>query len=220
MRLIGYTRVSTQDQGENGASLAAQEAALRVGAHGRYDLVDIISDTASGKSLDRPGFQSLLERIRSGEADGVVVAKLDRLSRSLIDFANLLERSRAEGWAIVALDLGIDTSSPSGELIANVMMAVAQWERRTIGERTKVVMAEKKRRGEKVGRPSAIPPELVRTIKAKAARGKGASAIARDLNEAGIPTARGGTRWYPSTVRYVLQGSQTPQTHSSVSTTA
>ena len=71
-----------------------------------------------------------------GEADAVVVAKLDRLSRSVVDAGRLLEEARKRGFNIVALDLGLDLSTPTGELVANVLAAVAQWERRMIGQRT------------------------------------------------------------------------------------
>jgi DNA invertase Pin-like site-specific DNA recombinase len=72
-------------------------------------------------------------------------AKLDRLSRSMIDFARLLEQARHERWNLVALDLGVDVSTPS-EFLASVMGSAAQWERRMIGQRTKEALAVRKHR--------------------------------------------------------------------------
>src|SRR6202051_2945002 len=87
-------------------------------------------DALSGKSLDRPGLAAALAAVEAGEAAGIVVAKLDRLSRSLKDFADLMARAQASGWNLVALDLGVDLSTPSGEFMAGVMASAAQWERR------------------------------------------------------------------------------------------
>src|SRR6185437_7338010 len=99
------------------------------------------------KNLKRPHLQAALAACRAGEATGLVVAKLDRLSRSLIDFARLLEEAKKHGFNVVALDLGVDLSTPSGEFLANVMASAAQWERRIIGERTKSALAVKRAQG-------------------------------------------------------------------------
>ena len=91
----------------------------------------------SGARADnRPVLADVTRALRAGEADAVVVAKLDRLSRSVVDAGRLLEQARKGGFNIVALDLGLDLSTPTGELVANVLAAVAQWERRMIGVRT------------------------------------------------------------------------------------
>src|SRR4051794_20734736 len=129
MRVVGYARVSTDEQAANGAGLAAQRHAITAEAARRgWDLVAIHEDGASGRSLDgRPGLAAALSAVATGDAEALVVAKLDRLSRSLIDFAGLLERARRDRWAVIALDLGVDTTTPAGELVANVMAAVAQW---------------------------------------------------------------------------------------------
>lgn len=116
-RVIGYIRVSTTEQGANGAGLEAQRAAIEAECLRRdWQLVRIDEDVLSGRTLRRPGLQRALEACRSAEADGVVVAKLDRLSRSLVDFAGLLAEAQRCGWNLVALDLGVDLSTPSEEL--------------------------------------------------------------------------------------------------------
>ena len=122
-----------------------------------------------------------------------------------MDAANLLSRSQTEGWALVALDLGVDTTTPTGELVASVMAAVSQWERRAIAQRTRDALAAKRERGEPLGRHVNIPEEVGDRIKAARESGKGWTAIANDLNQERVPTARTGAKWYPSTVQAVVR---------------
>lgn len=116
---------------------------------------------ASAKSLDRPQLQAALDRlatpVKRRDVDGIVVAKLDRLSRSVADFAGVLKLAAGRQWSLVALDLGVDTSTPTGELVANVMMSVAQWERRVISDRTSAALQAAKRRGTQIGPVSKLP---------------------------------------------------------------
>jgi len=206
LRVVGYTRVSTEDQAESGAGLAAQRSTIRAACKSRgLTLVDIVEDAGwSGKSLERPGLASVLSRLDAGDVDAIVVAKLDRLSRSLIDFANLMERAKRRHWAVIALDLGVDTTTAAGELVANVMASVAQWERRTIGDRTRAAMAEKAAAGVHIGRPRVLPDDVVARIVAERSDGRTLVAIAEGLTADGVPTARGGPVWRPSTVDSVL----------------
>src|SRR4051812_43913413 len=155
--------------------------------------------------MKRPGLQAALASCRSGEVDGIVVAKLDRLSRSIVDFGSLLEDARKRGFNVAALDLGLDLSTPQGELVANVIASVAQWERRIIGQRTKEALAVKKSEGVKLGRPPTLPEKVVRRIKRERKAGKTLAAIADRLNQDGVPTAQGGKEWYPATVRYTVR---------------
>src|SRR5207244_2522556 len=118
---VGYIRVSTTDQAEFGVGLDAQRAAITNACEMRgWQVAEIFEDRGfSGKNLKRPGLAAAIDTVESGQASALIVSKLDRLSRSLIDFAALMERSRRKGWNLVALDLGIDTSSPQGEMVAN-----------------------------------------------------------------------------------------------------
>jgi len=205
LRVLGYVRVSTEEQGRSGAGLAAQRIAIKDACANRgYELLDIKEDAAqSGKNLERPGIEAALKELDAGRADALMVAKLDRLSRSLLDFAGLMERSRRRGWALVALDLGVDTTSPSGELMANVLATFAQFERRMIGQRTKDALAQKRAAGVRLGRPRVLANEVVARITADRAKGLTWQAIADALNADGVPTAHGGVRWYPNSVRKV-----------------
>jgi DNA invertase Pin-like site-specific DNA recombinase len=133
-----------------------------------------------------------------------VVAKLDRLSRSIVDFGSLLDEARKRGFNVVAIDLGVDLSTPQGELIANVLASVAQWERRIIGQRTRDALAAKRQQGVRLGRPRSVPDDVLARIRRAHGRGQTLTAIASKLNATGVPTARGGRCWYPGTVRQVL----------------
>jgi DNA invertase Pin-like site-specific DNA recombinase len=204
-KVVGYVRVSTEEQADSGLGLAAQRAAVAAEAERRgWTLVAVHEDAQSGKSLDRPGLTAALAAVEAGEAAGIVVAKLDRLSRSLRDFADLMHRAQSRGWNLVALDLGVDLSTAAGEFMANVMASAAQWERRIIGQRTRESLAAKRAQGVKLGRPSTLPESVVRRIMAAWNAGEGWSAIARQLNAESVATAHGGAQWHASTVRAVV----------------
>jgi len=209
-RVIAYTRVSTSEQADSGLGLEAQRTQIAAEAERKgWTVVEWIEDAgSSAKSLDRPGMARALELLDGDAAGALIVAKLDRATRSTMDAAVLLERCSREGWALVALDLGLDMTTPTGELIASVMAAVAQWERRAIGQRTKDALAAKKAAGVRLGRPVSLPGEIRTRIVAAHHAGSGWSAIARQLNEEEIPTAHGGAKWHPSTVRAVMMSSK------------
>ncbi len=132
------------------------------------------------------------------------MAKLDRLSRSLIDFAGLLTRAQREGWNVVALDLGVDLSTPSGEFLANVMASAAQWERRIIGARTKDALAVRRAQGVRLGRPTSTPDDLAERIRKMRRKGLTLQGICDKLNGEGVETPRGGLRWRPSSLGAIL----------------
>jgi DNA invertase Pin-like site-specific DNA recombinase len=187
--------------------LAAQRDGITQETNRRgWEVVAIHEDAAaSGRSLARPGLSEALRRFSAGEAEALVVLKLDRLSRSLIDAAGLPECARREGWAVIALDLGVDTTTPAGELVANVMAAVAQWERRAIGERTRAALAMRRREGVRLGRPPSVRPEIRARVVAERAAGRTFRRIAAGLDADAIPTGHGGSRWRPETIRQLVQ---------------
>jgi DNA invertase Pin-like site-specific DNA recombinase len=133
-----------------------------------------------------------------------VVAKLDRLSRSMLDFAALMATAQKQNWALVALDCAVDTSTPAGEAMAHVLATFGQFERRLIGQRTKEALAAKKASGVRLGRPPMVPQSVVQRIQRQRARGDSLRKIAESLDESGVPTAQGGREWYAATVRNVL----------------
>jgi DNA invertase Pin-like site-specific DNA recombinase len=206
MQVIGYARVSTSEQGASGAGLEAQRSAITAMCDARgWELVAIHEDIASGKSRKRrPGLDAAIAACEDGKAGALIVSKLDRLSRSMLDFAHLLERAKRKEFAVVAFDIGVDTSTSQGKLIAHVLMSVAEWERERIGERTKAALAVKRAQGVKLGRASTLPAAVRRRIARDRANGLSYRAIADRLNVAGVPTGQGGRQWYPMTVRTVL----------------
>ena len=214
-RVLAYVRVSTEEQKGSGAGLTAQRAAILAECERRrWHLVDVIEDAGySAKDLKRPGVKLALEGLRSGKADALVVAKLDRLSRSMLDFTALMATAQKQGWALVALDCAVDTTTPADEAMANVLATFAQFERRLISQRTKDALAVKRAQGVRLGRPSQLPRHVVQRIAYEREAGQTLASIADQLNEDGQPTAQGGKRWYASTVQAVL-GPQGPEDHS------
>jgi DNA invertase Pin-like site-specific DNA recombinase len=213
-RYVAYLRVSTDEQADSGAGLAAQQEQLRRAfEYEGWDLVELVRDEgASGKDLQREGLRRALEMIVAGDADGLVVAKLDRLTRSVVDFGDLLEWFELAGAAFVALDLRLDTSTPTGAMVAHVLVVVAEWERRTIGQRTKDAMAAKRAAGEATGLPSLLDDEH-RAVRERILelrdQGLTRTAIAERLTREGWKTVRGAKVWRPSALQVVL-GYQRP----------
>lgn len=206
MPVIGYLRVSTEEQGDSRAGLEAQEAAIRTEVERRsWNLTALYSDVASGRSMKkRDQLGQALRDLQSGAAGALVVAKLDRLSRSVLDFAGIMETAGEEGWSLVVLDLGVDTTTTNGKLIANIMIALAQWERELIGDRTRSALTAVKARGTRLGRPSGVSDETVRLIRVLRTSGKSWQGIAAALDAEGIKTGQGG-QWHASTVRKLHQ---------------
>src|SRR4051812_8697680 len=206
MRVLGYVRVSTSEQASSGAGLEAQRLAIIAECERRgWHLVETLEDAGySARDLRRPGIQEALRALEAGKASALVVAKLDRLSRSMLDFSKLMAKATSEHWALVALDVAVDTSTPSGEAMANMLATFAQFERRLISQRTKDALAVKKAQGVRLGRPPTMPQAVVRRIQRQRGRGDSLRKIANDLNEAQVPTAQGGAQWYAATVRHVL----------------
>jgi DNA invertase Pin-like site-specific DNA recombinase len=214
VKTIGYLRASTGDQGQSGLGLRAQEASIRAACQRRgWNLAQTREEVTSGSRADnRPVLSEVLHALRCGEADAVVVAKLDRLSRSVVDAGRLLEQARKRGFNLVALDLGLDLSTPTGELVANVLAAVAQWERRMIGVRTSEALQIKMKTG--WASPSweqRIPKPVRRRIIRMAKAGLSQRQIADRLNRDGVPAI--GTQWHRSTIIRVLHQHATSSRH-------
>lgn len=156
MRVILYARVSTADQSDHGISLEAQEAKMEAYA-ALYDLevVERIVDAGeSAKSLNRPGLQRALGLLKAGKAEGLVVVKLDRLTRSVADWQLLIDNYFGErpGKQLFSVADSIDTRTAAGRLVLNVLLSVAQWERETTGERTREALRHKITSGQRCGK--------------------------------------------------------------------
>lgn len=188
-RVVAYVRVSTDKQAEHGVSLDAQRERLRSYAK-LYDLEiveEIVDAGESAKTLARPGLQRALQSLREGRADGLLVAKLDRLTRSVKDLGELVEDLFADGrFALLSVGEQVDTRTAAGRLVLNVLGSVAQWERETIAERTRAAMRHMRERGEYVG---GKPPYGYRVVDGELVADpveQGAAALARRLKAAGL----------------------------------
>lgn len=221
VRAVGYTRVSTDKQADHGVSLEAQLEKIRAMAVVQgAELAEIITDAGeSAKSLDRPGMARLLAMVDAGKVQVVIVAKLDRLTRSVKDLGELLERFQKRGVSLVSVAESLDTGSAAGRLVLNIMAAVSQWEREAIAERTATALQHKKRHHKafnhtpygftRQGDSLISAPEEQATIgRVKAWRSAGWTLqhIADVLNEDSIPTKRG-NQWAPQTVSNVITSS-------------
>lgn len=227
MQVDGYVRVSTEEQSLLGVSLAAQEEKIRAycGLHA-LTLSELTVDAGvSAKSLDRPGLARVMGRLQSGTVDGLVVVKLDRLTRSVRDWGDLIERFFSEkgGRAIMSVSEHIDTRTAVGRMMLNMIMTIAQWERETIAERTQGAMDFKRSLGEWLG--GSVPygfdlgadgktlvaneweQEMIAWMKAKRAEGMTYSGIAERLNGR-VVTSRHGGLWTHRTVSKVLNRKQ------------
>jgi DNA invertase Pin-like site-specific DNA recombinase len=234
MKTILYLRVSTEEQAKQGVSLEVQRE--KIEAYCRlYDLTVsevIVDDGVSAKSLRRPGLSKALRQLRNGHAEGLVVYKLDRLSRSVKDWNTLIEDYFGEraGKQLFSVSDQIDTRTAAGRLVLNVLMSVYQWEREAIGERTADGLDHKIRKGELVGAVPygfdvryetravdgmekqvgvlvEIPAEqkVLGQIKLRRDQGHSFRAIAEWLNDKGVPTKRGKGAWIHTAVRRIVK---------------
>jgi len=207
MRAITYHRVSTGKQAESGLSLDDQADRTTADLARRgWEHVGTYTDAGrSGRSMTgRPELRAALAELASGEADALVVAKLDRLARSTIDLARVMAQAQAEGWALVILDPDLDTSMPAGKLTATVLGAVAEYESELIADRARMTHRRRRMVGKRAGSAPELPAAVRSEIAACRRQGDTLAAIAADLDARGIPTARGG-RWHPSTVAHVVR---------------
>ena len=216
-KAIGYIRVSTQGQADEGVSLEAQRAKIAAWcALNDAELVAVFEDAGiSGSSMNgREGLHAAMKATGKGMA--LVTYSISRLARSTKDLLHIAETIRARKAALVSVTEQIDTASAMGEFFFTLMGAIATLERKVTGERTKMALAHKRDKGEvyaatpfgfdaiegrlvEVKREAKIVAEILR------ARDAGASfaEIAATLNSRGIEGKRGG-RWYASTVRYLI----------------
>src|SRR5579862_2119973 len=229
VRAIAYTRVSRAEQAKHGVSLEAQRRQITQECARRgWELLAVFEDAGrSGKAAledegfnghkrkGRPGTVAALTMLRSGQADVLVVVRLDRLSRRVLDMARLAEelqtprtigsgkkRQTLPPWKLVSLYEGdTDVITASGGLNYGMRTVIAQYERHVIGERIKAALAIVKGRGVRLGRGPA-PLHTRRRIVALRESGLSWPKIADWLNAHGVKTTKGGAKWYASSARY------------------
>lgn len=196
LRAVSYRRVSTTEQATSGLGLDAQAATIdaAVVARGWAPLAASFTDEGvSGKLApeERPALAEALAMLDAGDADVLVVAKLDRLTRSMGALSALLERAERARWSLVILDADVDTTTAGGRLVANVLGSVAEWERMVIAERTKAALAAKKAAGVRLGRPVTMDADTRETVAALRADGLSLAKVSDELNARGLVNGQG-----------------------------
>ena len=233
IRLIGYARVSTDEQARDGVSLKAQKERLAAYAvaHGAK-LIRVETDAGvSGKLAPhkREGLTNALRAVKKGEAEGIVVLRLDRLSRSTIDVLNMAEDANRKAWRLVSVTEHLDTGTAVGEFALTLLAGLAQLERRQIGERTTAALAHVAREGRARSRYTPFgwrtadgetaqrkgdrrrlvknphEQEILTRILTHRSMGLGARRIARTLNDEGTHNPRTIRSWSPELVATILR---------------
>jgi site-specific DNA recombinase len=221
MKVIGYTRVSTAEQADKGMSLSAQRAKIEAYCQ-LYDLelVTVIEDAGlSGKTLNREGLQLALTMLRKGKAEGLVIGKLDRLTRSVIDGGTLIADYFGEkGYQLFSVTDHINTRTAAGRLVLNVLLSVSQWEREAIGERTRDALQHKIANRERCGKvrfgfdlapdgrmltPNRQEQKAIGLMKELRAAGESLRTIASELNKRGFKTKEG-RPWLFTSIKGIL----------------
>lgn len=221
---VGYARVSTMEQAVSGLSIEHQKRKIVAQCEiSNLHLCDVLVDAGySASSFDRPAMIELLARVEDGQVDTIVIAKLDRLTRSLMDLgrflemlhkakraninANIKEGDGKRGVDLISTAESLDTSSATGRLVINIMASVAQWEREVIAERTQAAMQELRSQGRTTGNPifgycvdaagvlvaDSKEQEILEIIRGLREDGRTWEAIADHLNHCGYQTRNGG----------------------------
>jgi len=219
MRVIGYARVSTQGQVDDGVSLDAQESKIRAWAALNDAEVTLYRDEGiSGKRADnRPGLQSALHA--AGKGDVIVVYSLSRLSRSTKDTLQLTELLQKKDVDLVSLSEKIDTTSSTGKMVFRLLAVLNEFERDQISDRTKFALAYKRQNKEKTGGDvpfgyNVIDGHLVEDPSEQKAlvliqdlmrSGHSLRSVCRELEAQGHKTKRGGTTWQPQVVSRIAE---------------
>lgn len=223
IRPVGYLRMSPRPT--DGNSLQVQRRKIEAYAEALdLSIVEVIEDAQlSGKTLRRPGIQRVLAMLDRGEANGVIVAKLDRLTRSVKDLAFLIENYFDDRFALFSVGDSIDTRNANGRLVVHMLGSIAQWERESTAERTREALAELRRQGVRMGgvplgerwsertdankrrivEADAAELQIVAYVGALSAEGFSIRAIAELLDAEGL-RPRKGSRWHHTQIQRIL----------------
>lgn len=205
-----YARVSTTMQVEDGVSLDVQERTLKQAGemYGFSESELVKEEGRSGKNVSgRPKLIDALKRLDAGDADALIVTRIDRLARSTKDFLDIVDRANKNNWRLILLDLNLDTSTYQGRFVVTIMSALAEMERGIIAERAKDIHKDRRERGVvwgvDIGPKQVISPILREKVLVLRKLGYSYKNIADTLNRQGIETPRGKS-WYPSSVKNIL----------------
>ena len=222
-KAVGYCRVSTEEQARGGISLEVQEDKIEKYAelHNLELLKVIIDDGKSGKDLNREGINEILSLISDKSISHIIIYKMDRLTRNVFDLLYLVRKVFEPGKIqFHSISEKIDTETPMGKFFLLILGGFAEMERDMVSERTKTVLHYKIEKGEYVGSPSLgyeastggnkfldINEREQDTVKKifylKRYKHLSLGKIAKELNESGVRTKRGG-KWYSGTIKLIL----------------
>lgn len=214
-----YARVSSREQASEGHSLEAQETRLRALAQAQdVELAHVFVDAGfSAKTMRRPALSELLTAIRAGEVSALYVMKLDRLTRRLEDLLTLVSLCEKHGTALISASEAIDTGSPAGKMMLQMLGVIAEFERGRASERIADTAFDLRSKGRvycrhspfgyrREGKVLVEEPQEQRALKAiRSMHSQGASLrqIAQMLEARGIPPK--GKAWYGSSVRAIIK---------------
>lgn len=222
MTAIGYVRVSTEDQAKEGVSLDNQKAKIEAYCQLKdFELIEVVEDAGiSAKNLRRPGVQKVLRMARKKQVDAIVVYKLDRIFRSTVDALETTKMFDKWGVSFHSIEETLDTQSAMGRFFFTLTAALAEMERRIIGERTKAALSHKRSRNEKTGgdvpygydlTPAGIliknhtEQKVIRLIRRLHQRGYSLRGICSEIETEEYKTKRGNSKWHPQTVAGILK---------------
>ena len=219
MKTIGYVRVSTSGQAQDGVSLSAQEAKIRAWSelNGAEDVVIFTDAGLSGKRADnRPALHNALNAV--GDGDALVVYSLSRLARSTKDTIGIAETLDKQGADLVSLSEKIDTTTAAGKMVFRMLAVLSEFERDQISERTRVALAHKRAKREKTGGdvphgyqiqsgrlvPDATEQRAINLIRELRTKGYSLRQIAEKLQSQGIRTKTQRRHWNPKTLSSII----------------
>jgi DNA invertase Pin-like site-specific DNA recombinase len=199
--VVGYAAADAKRPDHGCLELRRQEEEIASVCKRRgLRLLEVVRDRESTRqrAFERPGLGYALERIAAGQASGLVVSELSRLSHSLPELGRVLDWLARHDARFVAVVPGLDTDEEAGRLVVRTIVEVSRWERQRLVERTRIGLRAARRKG-----PGSVAdyPELRERIATMRADGKTLQAIADQLNAEAIPTIRGGVKWRPSSVQ-------------------
>jgi len=199
--MLGYASVYPNHDERLSVELRRQADEIASACERRgLSLLEVVRDRERERqrSLERPGLEYALRRIAAGQASGLVVSELSRVSHSLTQLGRVLEWLDDHGARLVVGVPGFDTSEEAGRLAIQAIIEVSRWERERLVERTRRGMRAARRKG-----PAAVAddPQLKERIVRMRAEGMTLQSIADQLNQEGVPTVRGGAKWRPSSVQ-------------------
>jgi DNA invertase Pin-like site-specific DNA recombinase len=202
--VIGYVSAPTDPDGMgiHPSERAIERACRRAG----WRLLDVLHDLETRRTMRRPGLFAALERIADGEARGLVVSDARLLGESIVDLAPLMRWFRDARAAFIALDLGLDTSTPQGTRVAMALIRLSGWDRGGVVNGERNGLAElAPHAGSNNGRVNRIDAELLERLAAMHDDDMSLQEMADRLNDEGLPTLNGGDTWWPSSVRTALR---------------